>query len=117
MAKSETKGDGGRDPLQIRLSPRIHDLITKRKNDRGTTMKAEIEELISKGEQLEQLLAPKGRLALDVVVALLGDGGPSLALKRLLEGGADHRVLQGAIDTWRIEAGIAPTPKFPGDAQ
>src|ERR1017187_5560185 len=62
-----------RDPLQIRFTPRIHDLIKARQKVNNSTMKAEIEELIVKGTQLEQLLAPKFRLALDVLISLLND--------------------------------------------
>ena len=67
MAKSAGKGEGV-DPLQIRLNPRIHKLISERTKAHGTTMKAEIEELIVKGEQLEKMMGQRGRIGMEVLL-------------------------------------------------
>jgi len=83
-------------------------------------MKAEIEELIVKGEQLEKMMGQRGRIGMEVLLRVL-DGDSEGAVRKLLEFGADHRRLENVIKTFRLNTGIDPMPEFqpltPGDRQ
>jgi hypothetical protein len=96
---------------QFRLTPRIVDELRRRQKANGSTVTAEAEMLISKGMQLEQLLQPKGRLALDVLISLLNDD-PKSVIRKLLESGVGLGRIHSAVEEYKIANGMVQAPKF-----